>query len=101
MASLVTHCNYAPTSPPEPQDCSVANAENRALPLGPRRDHFLAIAGPDSVSRMKAADPTGTLFNRADYGRSYSALTSYPTGAVWTWLVHRVDTPTIIAYNDI
>jgi len=49
---------------------------------------------------MKASDSTGTVFMRADYGRSYSTLTSYTPGAVWTWLVCREESPGILGYND-
>ena len=50
---------------------------------------------------MKASDATGKMFERADYGRSYSTLTSYTPCAVWTWLVCEEEDPKILAYNDI
>lgn len=68
--------------------------------MGPHREHFLGVASPENVSQMKASDSTGTVFMRADYGRSYSTLTSYTPGAVWTWLVCREESPGILGYND-
>jgi len=53
------------------------------------------------MSYMKKSDPTGKVFERADYGRSYSTLSSYTPCAVWTWLVCREEAPGILAYNDI
>ncbi|KAL2020041.1 hypothetical protein VTK56DRAFT_8944 [Thermocarpiscus australiensis] len=85
----------------EPSLCHGIFGNALALPRGPQREHFLAVATPENVARMKSSDPTGTVFERADYGRSYSTLTSYAPAAVWTWLVCREVTPKILAYNDI
>jgi hypothetical protein len=74
---------------------------NRTLPPGPQREHFLGIAAPENVSNMRESDPTGRIFERADYGRSYSTLTSYAPSAVWTWLTCREEEPRILAFNDI
>ena len=59
------------------------------------------MAAPDNLSRIKKLDPTGALFERADYGRSYSTLASYTPSAAWTWLVWRDDEPRILGYNDV
>ena len=73
----------------------------RTLPAGPQRDHFLGIACPENMARMKKLDETGTLFGRADYGRSYSTLTSYTPSSAWAWLVCQEEAPPIISFNDI
>jgi hypothetical protein len=73
----------------------------RALPHGPQREHFLAVAVPENIAHMKASDPTGTVFERADYGRSYSTTTSYAPSAVWTWLVFQEQLPKVLNYNDV
>ncbi|KAK0711810.1 hypothetical protein B0H67DRAFT_492623 [Lasiosphaeris hirsuta] len=85
----------------EPNLCHGIFGNALTLPLGSQREHFLGVAAPDNVSRMKKSDATGTVFARADYGRSYSTLTSYTPGAVWTWLVCREEEPRMLAYNDI
>lgn len=72
----------------------------RTFPVGPRRDHFLGIATPEHVAEMKRMDPTGTVFQRADYGRPYSTLTSYTPSAVWAWLQCKEEIPRMLAYND-
>jgi hypothetical protein len=48
---------------------------------------------------MKSADPT--VFERADYGRSYSTTSSYAPSAAWAWLVARQEEPRMLTYNDI
>ena len=78
----------------------VLTAFDRCLPAGPERQHFLAIATPENIAHIKSNDPTGTVFERADYGRSYSTLTSYAPCAVWTWLMAQEEQPSILAYND-
>ncbi|KAK4202173.1 hypothetical protein QBC40DRAFT_46151 [Triangularia verruculosa] len=85
----------------EPNICHGIFGNALCLPKGPQRQHFLAIATPENVGHMKASDPTGTVFERADYGRSYSSLTSYAPCAVWTWLVAREPDPIIMGYNDV
>ncbi|KAK0639966.1 hypothetical protein B0T16DRAFT_337478 [Cercophora newfieldiana] len=85
----------------EPNLCHGIFGNALTLPPGHQREHFLGIAAPENVSDMKKSDPTGTVFERADYGRSYSALTSYTPSAVWTWLVCREEEPRVLAYNDI
>jgi hypothetical protein len=72
---------------------------DRALASGPKRDHFLAVATPENVASMKGSDPT--VFERADYGRSYSTTSSYAPSAVWTWLVHREEEPKMLGYSDV
>jgi len=84
----------------EPCLCHGIFGNALTLPQGPQRDHFLGVAKPTTFSQMKKADETGTLFERADYGRPYSTLTSYGPSAAWAWLVCRQQNPGIIAYND-
>ncbi|KAK0665459.1 hypothetical protein QBC41DRAFT_12874 [Cercophora samala] len=85
----------------EPNLCHGIFGNALCLPNGPLRQHFLAVATPENVAHMKSSDPTGTVFERADYGRSYSTLTSYAPCAVWTWLVAREPDPFILGYNDV
>ncbi|KAK4180229.1 hypothetical protein QBC36DRAFT_320683 [Triangularia setosa] len=85
----------------EPNLCHGIFGNGLCLPRGPQRQHFLAVATPENVAHMKSSDPTGTVFERADYGRSYSTLTSYAPCAVWTWLVARETDPIIMGYNDV
>ncbi|KAK4188639.1 hypothetical protein QBC35DRAFT_495990 [Podospora australis] len=85
----------------EPNLCHGIFGNALCLPKGPLRQHFLAVATPKNVAHMKASDPTGSVFERADYGRSYSTLTSYAPCAVWTWLVAEEEDPLILGYNDI
>ncbi|KAM7188576.1 hypothetical protein V8F33_010541 [Rhypophila sp. PSN 637] len=84
----------------EPSLCHGVFGNALTFPVGPRRDHFLGVATPEHVAEMKRMDPTGTVFQRADYGRGYSTLTSYTPGAVWAWLQSKEETPRMLAYND-
>ena len=72
--------------------------KHRALTIG-LREHFLAVAIPENVARMKSLDPS--VFVRADYGRSYSVSCSYASSAIWTWLVWRDEEPSMLPYNDV
>ncbi|KAK4238060.1 hypothetical protein C8A03DRAFT_33961 [Achaetomium macrosporum] len=83
----------------EPSLCHGIFGNALALAPGPEREHFLAIATPENVGRMKSAD--STLFERADYGRSYSTTSSYAPSAAWAWLVGRQEEPRMLAYSDI
>ncbi|KAK3331592.1 hypothetical protein B0T19DRAFT_83401 [Cercophora scortea] len=85
----------------EPSLCHGIFGNALTLPLGPKRDHFLAVAVPENVAHLKSTDETGCLFERADYGRSYSTSTSYTPSAVWTWLVCGEENPGFFGYNDI
>lgn len=76
-----------------------ADAISRTFPPGPQRDHFLAFATPEKMAEMRKDDEG--LFERADYGRSCSTLTSYNPSAAWTWMVCGKQLPRIIAYNDM
>lgn len=79
----------------------LTNHHRRALPKGPQREHFLAVATPENVANMKKSDHTGTIFERADYGRPYSTTTSYTPSAAWAWLVCDDEHPKMLGYNDI
>lgn len=70
-----------------------------ALPFGHQRDHFLAIAAPESVKDLRKTDKS--LFEPADYGVKYSTTTSYEPSAAWAYMMHGKDSPRFIAYNDI
>jgi hypothetical protein len=47
---------------------------------------------------MKSSDPT--VFGRADYGRSYSSISSYAPSAAWTWLAWGDEEPRMLLYTD-
>ncbi|KAK4118402.1 hypothetical protein N657DRAFT_583706 [Parathielavia appendiculata] len=83
----------------EPCLCHGIFGNALALASGPQRDHFLAVATPENVARMKSSDPT--VFERADYGRSYSSTSSYAPSAVWTWLVRQEEEPKMLGYSDV
>ncbi|KAK4096102.1 hypothetical protein N658DRAFT_436818 [Parathielavia hyrcaniae] len=83
----------------EPCLCHGIFGNALALASGPQRDHFLAIATPENVARMKKSDPS--VFERADYGRSYSTTSSYAPSAVWTWLVRQEQEPRMLGYSDV
>ncbi|KAK3368473.1 hypothetical protein B0H63DRAFT_404016 [Podospora didyma] len=85
----------------EPNLCHGIFGNALALPPGGQRELFLKVATPENVAKMKASDATGKVFERADYGRSYSTLTSYTPCAAWTWLVCEEEDPKILGYNDI
>jgi hypothetical protein len=51
------------------------------------------------MAEMKKADES--LFERADYGHSYSTLTGYAPSAAWTWMVCGKQLPRVIIYNDM
>jgi hypothetical protein len=42
-----------------------------------------------------------SLFEKADYGKSYSAAMSYVPSAAWTWMVCGEKSPPVLLYNDI
>ncbi|KAL2161795.1 hypothetical protein VTH06DRAFT_7579 [Thermothelomyces fergusii] len=83
----------------EPSLCHGIFGNALALAPGPERERFLAVATPESVARIKRADPS--VFERADYGRSYATTTSYAPSAVWAWLVWRDEEPKMLGYNDV
>ncbi|KAK1777560.1 hypothetical protein QBC45DRAFT_186116 [Copromyces sp. CBS 386.78] len=85
----------------EPNLCHGIFGNALALPKGPQREHFLAVATPENVANMKMSDNTGTIFERADYGRAYSTTTSYTPSAAWAWLVCDDEYPKMLAYNDV
>lgn len=75
------------------------NDSSRSLPLGKRRDHFLAFAVPEKVRELKESDPE--IFQPADYGNEWSPLMNYLPSAAWTWLVCTRKTPKVFAFNDM
>ncbi|KAL2128097.1 hypothetical protein VTI74DRAFT_9738 [Chaetomium olivicolor] len=85
----------------EPSLCHGIFGNALALAAGPERQNFLAVATPENVASMKASDATGTVFERADYGRSYSTTSSYAPSAVWTWLLCKEEEPRMLLYSDV
>jgi hypothetical protein len=72
---------------------------DRALALGEKREHFLAVATPEEMARLRQRDQT--LFEPADYGKAYSLTTSYAPSGAWAWLVWREERPGVIGFNDV
>ncbi|KAK3369779.1 hypothetical protein B0T24DRAFT_533198 [Lasiosphaeria ovina] len=85
----------------EPSLCHRLVGNALTLPPGSKRNYFLAFATPENVANVRMSNPPGTIFVRADYGRSYSTLTSYAPAAMWVWMVWRENQPTIFCYDDI
>ncbi|TPX14452.1 uncharacterized protein E0L32_005416 [Thyridium curvatum] len=83
----------------EPSLCHGLFGNALSLPLGKRRDHFLAFAVPEKVRELKESDPE--IFQPADYGNEWSPLMNYLPSAAWTWLVCTRKTPKVFAFNDI
>lgn len=71
----------------------------RALPAGPKRDHFLAHATPEKMAELKQQDET--LWEPSDYGKPSSLLTGYAPSAAWAWLRRGEEVPNIIGFNDV
>ncbi|KAK7422305.1 hypothetical protein QQZ08_009527 [Neonectria magnoliae] len=83
----------------EPSLCHGIFGNALALPRGPWREHFLALATADAVDRVKRHDPH--LFEPAAYGKKSAVLMNYLPSAAWTWAVCEEDTPRLIMYNDL
>lgn len=98
MVSLATRCKYLDFQ--LKFEWAGLIHQYRTLPLGPQRNHFLGTATPEHVAEKKKMDSTGTVFQRADYGRAYSTVTSYTPSAVWAWLQCKEECPRMLAYND-
>jgi hypothetical protein len=77
----------------------ITNELCRALAPGQQREHFLAVATPESIVKLRKQDQT--LFEPADYGKPYSLTTSYPPCAAWSWLVCGEEVPKMVAFNDV
>lgn len=93
MASLGTPCKARTVAILDGTD------RRRALAPGPQREHFLAVATPENVARMKSSNPG--VFEQADYGRSYSTTSSYAPSAAWTWMVCGEENPVMLGYSDV
>ncbi|KHN98841.1 LanC-like protein 1 [Metarhizium album ARSEF 1941] len=83
----------------EPSLCHGLFGNGLALPKGEKRDHFLSLATPDSLQRLRSEH--AHLFRRGSYGMSSSPLFSYLPSAAWTWTVFDEDEPRIILFNDV
>ncbi|KPM38777.1 hypothetical protein AK830_g7773 [Neonectria ditissima] len=83
----------------EPSLCHGIFGNALALPRGPWREHFLALATADAVDRVKRHDPQ--LFEPAAYGKKSAVLMNYLPSAAWTWAVCEEDEPRLIMYNDL
>lgn len=70
-----------------------------ALPTGEQRNHFLSVATPSSVHRIRKHDPT--MFEQASYGKDAAVLMKYLPSAVWTWLVCEQEHPKLVMYTDV
>ncbi|KAH6838668.1 hypothetical protein B0I37DRAFT_242671 [Chaetomium sp. MPI-CAGE-AT-0009] len=83
----------------EPSLCHGIFGNALALTPGPERGRFLAVATPGSVASIKRSDPG--VFERADYGRSYSTTASYAPSAAWAWLVCQEENAKMLVYTDV
>ncbi|KAF3760533.1 hypothetical protein M406DRAFT_324359 [Cryphonectria parasitica EP155] len=83
----------------QPSICHGIFGNALALPRGPKRDHFLAVATPTKMSELKQKEKR--LFEPADYGTKYAILTGYLPGASWAWLVSSDESPGLIYYTDV
>ncbi|KID72618.1 LanC-like protein 2 [Metarhizium brunneum] len=83
----------------EPCLCHGLFGNGLALPRGEKRDHFLSLATPDSLQRLRSDHPG--LFRHGSCGKSSSPLFSYLPSAAWTWTVSNEDEPRIILFNDV
>ncbi|KAH7316464.1 hypothetical protein B0I35DRAFT_409662 [Stachybotrys elegans] len=83
----------------EPSLCHGIFGNALSLPRGQNREHFLALASPEAVSKVKNHDPK--LFAPAAYNRDSSVLMNYLSSAAWTWMVYDQETPPMIMFNDI
>lgn len=77
----------------------LTTGRSSALEPGQRRNHFLAIATPETMADLKRKD--GTLFEPANYGKPYATLTGYSPSAAWAWTVSGEETPGLLGYNDV
>lgn len=83
----------------EPSLCHGIFGNALALPRGPTRDHFLALATAEAVNKVKAHDPK--LFQAASYDKEWAVLLNYYPSAAWAWAVCDQDSPPLIMYNDV
>ena len=72
---------------------------NRALPLGPKRDHFLSLATEEAIAKMKEHKPE--LFEAAAYDKPWAVIMNYLPSAAWTWAVCDKEAAPLITYNDV
>jgi hypothetical protein len=71
----------------------------RALPLGPQRDHFLALALPANMEKLREDHPE--VFPQASYGVESSVAMNYHPSAAWACMVCDQEQPKVILFNDI
>lgn len=76
-----------------------ANNEHRALPRGPKRDHFLSLVSPEAVAKARKDD--SEMFAAANYGLPYCVPMIYEQSAIWVWGVCEMDHPPFLFYTDV
>lgn len=69
------------------------------LSPGPQRDHFLALATPEIMAKMREDDET--VFEPADYGNKYATISGYLFSAAWAWMTCAEKSPGLIFYTDV
>lgn len=84
----------------EPSLCHGILGNALVLPRGPRRDHFLGLATPEAVKKVKAQDPK-TFEPATCGGKAPGVMMHYGTSAAWAWAVCEQESPGMIMYSDI
>lgn len=79
--------------------CSINNYVNSAFPIGPKREHFLALCTPDAIEKAKELDPK--VFGAAAYGMEVMVALQYLPSAAWTWAVCDMSIPPMLMFNDV
>ncbi len=97
MAYQETHCELACCDQDDAR--FPANRQRRALPRGPKRDHFLSLVTPDAVEKARKDDPK--MFAAANYGLPYCVAMIYEQSAIWVWGVCEMDNPPFLFYADV
>lgn len=70
-----------------------------AFPVGPKREHFLALCTPDAIKAAKDLNPN--VFEPAAYGMEIMVTLQYLPSAAWTWAVCEMPVPPMLMYNDV
>ncbi|KFY17338.1 hypothetical protein V492_00748 [Pseudogymnoascus sp. VKM F-4246] len=78
----------------EPNLCHGILGNAFAFPVGPQREHFLALCTPDAIKKAKEADPK--VFLPAAYGTEVMVTLQYLPSAAWTWAVCEIPVPPML-----
>ncbi|OBT65758.1 hypothetical protein VE03_03275 [Pseudogymnoascus sp. 23342-1-I1] len=83
----------------EPNLCHGILGNEFAFPVGPKREHNLALCTPDAIKKAKELDPN--VFKQAAYGMEVMVTLQYLPSAAWTWAVCEMPIPPMLMYNDV